>query len=662
VEDIILGAGEDGDFEDFVKSIIAVKNIGDPESVSFEELEDLKETIANGMDDDQIRHAVTHAITFNVLKTKHDRKPRIVSYTTTPEHTLLSARIHLCTPRGVVVMGADSVAHQSRVLSYAYEKLGLKVLMEVPPPLRFCDEDYIPAGPGLTLMGTGVKTDEAAVRYLLEADVFGTDRVAVVKNLFERDESTGTLERISKIVDVSCIAILASVLGRDNVNRRLVCEYVRSPRDGKYHLSQMDVEFGSYMESLGYTVIKLPAEVHARTGSTGLVNLGLGQLLTTEPKLQAIFSECAAFTGHVHLMDTDSTSPRALFDFMASSSLPIRASHPGSHLILPPITAHPEPVFKPYMGADRKQCARAALMVLPIGFRSNPETAADNQFMKKSNKTPEEIEYQALKEFSRLHLALTDAGVQIVLFSSETYHNTPDSVYPNNWFSTHPAAEMASGESTVCFYPMATPSRRAERRQNIVSYLQSLYRREISFVQWENSDLSSFLESTGVLILDRVSKIAYATLSQRCHEQIARNWAQRLSYELVLFNATDLYNRPIYHTNVMMAVGTSFVIICLESIQDEEEREAVRSKLAASGKEIITITRDQVANFCGNVLELEGADNKKILAMSSRAYAAFTSRQLAKIKTHVDSIVRADVETIENIGGGGVRCMLGELY
>lgn len=209
---------------------------------------------------------------------------------------------------------------------------------------------------------------------------------------------------------------------------------------------------------------------------------------------------------------------------------------------------------------------------------------------------------------------------------------------------------------------MKTVSRRNERRQNIISELQAVYEREMNFTQWENSDFPHFLESTGVLIMDRIRKIAYIALSKRAYSKIAHTWSNRLGYKLCQFHATDVRGRPIYHTNVMMSVGTDYSIICLESIENLEEREKVISSLKESNHEIISITRDQMDQFCGNVLELKGTDGKKLLAMSTRAYKAFTDTQKRKILKHVNQIVHSDISTIESIGGGGVRCMMAELF
>jgi len=209
---------------------------------------------------------------------------------------------------------------------------------------------------------------------------------------------------------------------------------------------------------------------------------------------------------------------------------------------------------------------------------------------------------------------------------------------------------------------MKTISRRAERRHNLISELQNVYERELSFTQWEFSDFPHFLESTGVLVLDRIRKVAYASLSERCYERIAHVWAQRMGYQLCLFHSIDIQGRPTYHTNVMMAVGTSLAVVCLESVENSKEKESLEGHLNKAGLHILPITREQMNNFCGNCIELKGNGGNKVMCMSERAYSSFTQEQKAVMLEHVDEILHADLTTIETIGGGSLRCMIGEIY
>jgi len=279
--------------------------------------------------------------------------------------------------------------------------------------------------------------------------------------------------------------------------------------------------------------------------------------------------------------------------------------------------------------------------------------------MKPSTLSPEEIERKALSEFSGLHLKLYNAGIRVVLHCAERFHDTPDAVFPNNWLSTHPASEV--GVPTVIFYPMKWLSRRAERRQNIISELQAVYDRELSFTQWEFSDFPHFLEGSGVLIMDRLNKIAYACLSDRCNKRIGTMWANKLGYSLVLFHAVDIKGRPVFHTNMVMSVGTSIAFVCLEAVEDQQEREILEKSLSKSHT-ILALTREQMRHYCSNVLELNNGKGKKILCMSSRVFYQLTDKQKALVLQHVDEILHSDISTIETVGGAGVHSVVAELF
>lgn len=487
---------------------------------------------------------------------------------------------------------------------------------------------------------------------MLEKGILGHRRVAVVRDIFDRSPVRKHLDSVFKIIDKKCVIVLESILGQDNLRRRIVDEYVQvSPK--RYEMTKMGVEFGDYLKMLGFHVILLPDNLYH--GGISIINLGEGRLLAPEKEVAVLLQADPVFGGTVEVLDNPLT-----YDFIHRTSTMFRTPTPSAVPDFFPAVQVDKRVWSSRDYSSPPRTASSVLMVAPIGFQTNVETAADNYFMKRSNSSVLEIERKALLEFSAFHRGLVNAGVQVVLFSSERFHRTPDAVFPNNWFSTHPSVELG-GESTVVFYPMKTESRRIERRQNIISDLQQAYKREISFTQWENSDFPHFLESTGVLILDRVRKIAYAALSKRCYAKIAHTWASRLGYELCLFKGTDLQGRPIYHTNVMMCVGTSMAVVCLEAIENEQERETLVSTLTVS-HQIVDITREQMNNFCGNVLEVASQDGKRILVMSTRAHDSFTDKQKEMFLQHVDSIFHTDVTTIETIGGGGVRCMMGELF
>eukprot|EP01130_Rhizamoeba_saxonica_P000900 TRINITY_DN10789_c0_g1_i1.p1 TRINITY_DN10789_c0_g1~~TRINITY_DN10789_c0_g1_i1.p1 ORF type:complete len:471 (+),score=98.13 TRINITY_DN10789_c0_g1_i1:186-1598(+) len=292
------------------------------------------------------------------------------------------------------------------------------------------------------------------------------------------------------------------------------------------------------------------------------------------------------------------------------------------------------------------------MMIPPIGFQSNIETIEDNHFMQVSDSTPQEIERSAMKEFSNFHLNMVECGIKVYLFEPNT--DAPDSTFCNNWITTH------GYESSMVLYPLKAESRRRERKESIINILKGAYREVISFEDYENRDL--ILEGTGSLVLDRMNKIAYAVLSERCHKSILMDWASKMGYELCFFKSVDMEGRPIYHTNVMMSVGTSLAVVCFDSIPNEDDQNTLRSKLQDHGYRVIDITLEQMNEFCGNIIEVQGYHESKVLCMSTRAYNAFSNEQKIQMMKEVDEILHVDIPTIENIGGGGVRCCICELF
>ncbi len=295
-------------------------------------------------------------------------------------------------------------------------------------------------------------------------------------------------------------------------------------------------------------------------------------------------------------------------------------------------------------------------MVRPIAFASNPETAGTNAFQDFAE-APAQAQAQAgaIAEFTRLRDALREAGVGVVEVTDTPESWTPDSIFPNNWFSTH-------ADGSYVLYPMLAPNRRRERRDDV--FREALP--AAGYAVGTRIDLApaeqhgQFLEGTGSLVLDRVNRVAYACRSPRTHEAIARAFAERCGYELVLFDARDAAGQAIYHTNVLMAVGEHFAVICAEAIP-AAEREAVLGRLRASGRDIIDISFAQMNGFAGNVLELATADGGRVVAMSQAAWEAFTPDQRERLGRRA-RLLPVDISTIEQCAGGSVRCMLAEVH
>ncbi len=306
--------------------------------------------------------------------------------------------------------------------------------------------------------------------------------------------------------------------------------------------------------------------------------------------------------------------------------------------------------------AKESQLASSVLMIRPARFESNPLTAASNRFQGRTEASPEEQQAAALAEFDALAAALRDAGIHVVVVDDTPEPHTPDSIFPNNWVSFH-------ADGRVVLYPMEARNRRTERRMDIVEALDSEY----GFHVGEVVDLSAheadehFLEGTGSMVLDRVNRVAYACLSTRTHLDALGDFAQRMDYEVVAFDAVDRDGVPIYHTNVLMNVGEALAVICDEAIPREDQREAVLESLRSTGHEVVSLSYDQLDTFAGNMLELRTGDGDRLLAMSTQAYNSLDSAQRDKIEAN-GLVVASPIDDIEASAGGSVRCMLAEIH
>ncbi|NVJ55353.1 MAG: amidinotransferase [Vibrionaceae bacterium] len=302
------------------------------------------------------------------------------------------------------------------------------------------------------------------------------------------------------------------------------------------------------------------------------------------------------------------------------------------------------------------QNANCVIMVPPKEFAFNAETAKDNEFQHKVNDTTEHIRLLAMQEFSTMVNELRQAGVQVVVFDYPLGDvETPDAVFPNNWFST-------TAEGELFTFPMACTNRQHEVKPDALRSALEAAGREVKSVDSLTSylDINAHLESTGVMVMDHINRTIYAALSQRCDREVLEDYAERIGYERVVSFQTALPSgKPIYHTNVMMAVGEGFCVICDEVIPEFERRFVLKS--LAKDKQVISISLEQMNQFCGNILQLETINGDKVIAMSQSAYDAFSPAQLAQLSSH-GRLMPFNVQTIENIGGGSVRCMLGEVF
>jgi hypothetical protein len=299
------------------------------------------------------------------------------------------------------------------------------------------------------------------------------------------------------------------------------------------------------------------------------------------------------------------------------------------------------------------QAPSAVVMVRPHHFTPNPQTASDNAFQRcVANLTSLQVAQNVYEEVSRAAHVLENHGVTVHLFEDIEKGRTPDSVFPNNWFSTHAGGHVA-------LYPMYSPNRRLERRADVIELLKSHYRVQdvIDYSGLEPDGL--YLEGTGAMVLDHLDRVAYTVRSNRANPIALERFATHFNYEPMAFEAVDDRGDAVYHTNVLMCIATEFVMVGFAMIRDPERREEIRQRLRRTGRSIVELTNEQIGEFAGNAIELNGS-NGRLLALSSRALASLTAPQRAIIEAAV-TLVPLDVPTIE-LAGGSVRCMLAGVH
>ncbi|MEZ4951488.1 MAG: arginine deiminase-related protein [Saprospiraceae bacterium] len=305
--------------------------------------------------------------------------------------------------------------------------------------------------------------------------------------------------------------------------------------------------------------------------------------------------------------------------------------------------------------SETRQTTDHILMIRPANFGFNPETADSNAFQSKDNQLSGDlIQKMAEEEFDLFVETLRDAGVKITVVEDSKDPLKPDAVFPNNWVTFHEDGRVAT-------YPMLSKMRRLERREEIIENLANEYKVTDRIHFEAGEEQGKILEGTGSLILDRPNKIAYACLSPRTDEKLLDEFCQKMGYEKVAFHSVDQNGQEIYHTNVMMALGETFVVICLDSVKSKEERSKLEGIFEKTGKEIIEISFDQMMDYAGNMLQVQSEDGIPILVMSEQAFESLTEDQIDTITAHTN-ILYSPLYTIEKFGGGSARCMMAEVF
>lgn len=295
-------------------------------------------------------------------------------------------------------------------------------------------------------------------------------------------------------------------------------------------------------------------------------------------------------------------------------------------------------------------------MVRPARFAFNEETAASNAFQSRDNNlTSEEMRLKAVREFDEFVQKLRDAGVDVIVAEDSASPAKPDAVFPNNWVTFHQ-------EGIIVTYPMFAPTRRQERREEVIEEILNRGFHAERRMRLEGDEAKQrFLEGTGSIIFDHQNRLAYACLSPRTDAGLLEELCQKIGYQKVVFHATDAKGQDIYHTNVMMALGETFVVICLDSVRDAAERRILEEKFRVTNKEIVNISLDQMNAFAGNMLQVRNAAGDTILVMSEQAFRSLTPAQIKTLEGHT-RLLYSPIATIETYGGGSARCMMAEVF
>jgi hypothetical protein len=300
-----------------------------------------------------------------------------------------------------------------------------------------------------------------------------------------------------------------------------------------------------------------------------------------------------------------------------------------------------------------QQSTSHLLMIRPVNFGFNEETAESNAFQNKDSKQ-EFVQHRALMEFNSFVETLQQNGVDVTVIDDTPHPYTPDSIFPNNWVSFH-------ADGNIFLYPMQAENRRLERREDIIAALEDKFivHHIVDLSRYEQED--KYLEGTGSMVLDRESKIVYACLSPRTNRDVLAKFCEQMGYKAITFDALDEHNQAIYHTNVLMCIGSKFAVICMDSVSNPHEQVVIREALTSTQKEIIEISFAQMNQFAGNMLEVMSKSGETLIVMSQSAYRSLNSEQ-KNILEKYGKLVFSDIGTIEKNGGGSTRCMMAEVH
>eukprot|EP00002_Diphylleia_rotans_P015689 TRINITY_DN303_c0_g1_i5.p1 TRINITY_DN303_c0_g1~~TRINITY_DN303_c0_g1_i5.p1 ORF type:complete len:837 (-),score=166.55 TRINITY_DN303_c0_g1_i5:343-2853(-) len=660
--------------------------------------DEYKRRCVEKMSDEQLVDCILTNPTIELEKADKDTSLLAMNYTFQPLVNLVFTRDQVITTRkGIVLANLSSMRREREVAiaEFCYRKIGLPIIGQIPAPGKLEGGDFFSAGRDLCLLGVGLRSNMFAANHLMDNDLLGTTRFAVVKDYFDSNQQRMHLDTICNIVAPKVMLILEDVLGKESPIRRLVDEYTRCVDDGGkfigYRLTRNDVEYGQYLTDNGYQLIHLSNQNQFDYGCNGL-NIGNGHLFMVDKASAKKVARSPHFNGSITVLEF--TNMTAMYGSLHCCSQVVSrrvaCDREDDRAIFVAESMPRHVMFKLPVHKELRCATDQFLMIAPVNFYVNAQSVETNNFMAKALDIELSIESRSgrrmvremiLQDFERLHQVVTHKiGANVFLFTHETFHKTPEAVFCDDWFSTHSAAETGTVD-TLVIYAMHPIPRRLEKRADIISMLRKKYTRVLNFSSCEWGDIkcdeaitssndapapltllapeqavgpSKALEN-GSIVRDRISKIVYVGQSLRASVELVDLWAEKLGYKPIYFNTEPNF----FYTEYILYISNSFAVICSQVIK-EPERSVVLASLQAprdgmAPREIIDITIDQAYCFCCGLTEVANKDGKSEVIMSKTAHQAFTSAQLDTIRKYVADVHVVDVSTLESVGGGTVR-------
>ena len=676
--------------------------------------DEYKKSCIEKMDVEQLVEVILTRPTILLEKADKDTELLVVNYTYEPLVNLIFCRDQQITTARGVVMGRPRSRIRQReveVMKFCFEKLGVPIIGNVTAPGTLEGGDFFPAGVDLAMVGVGLRSNMDAVRYLLDNDLFGTERVAVVKDYFDQHQQRMHLDTVFNIIGPKVCIMLSEIQGKESPLRRLVDEYKRDPATGKYVVHRHDIEFLEYVEGEGYHVITLTNDMQIAYGCNGL-NLGNNTLVTVDRMTAKFIARTPGFSGKIKVVDFSNNTNMFGSVHCCSQVISRRPPTPAELAqkkpMVPPSPTRPlSPVSALASSASLARPAnvpRRLMMVAPNNFDVNQKTAQDNllmaasheRFIKKLHQKGQgrrDVHAALVSEFAELHRVLTvKIGASVHLFTHEIFHQTPDALFAADWFVTHREEENgnfpAKGQNGLVLLPMKTDTRQHERRPDLVAFLSEKYRDIINLSACEAGSLvatksiesssSAAATSSGPckplegssFVMDRRTRTAFAARTcTRLDMDAFQLWAKETGYSTVIFDLDTESNLPnanllksMHHTRILLGIFSNFSFVCEEAIAPADRAKVVEA-LSRNGQTVFKFTLAQIAGLAvTGSFEVFSREGKSILIVSQAAFASFTEEQKKGIAATGTTFEVVNMTETEQLGGGSVSGVIASLF